>query len=270
MKSGHLSRLVAFAAFVLLPAAAHAAPEEIQVYIDDMDEPGEIGLDTHINYVATGESTRADYPGAEDSLKRLRITPEFSYGLTRHLEAGLYLPLSTIDRDGHFNFGGVKARLKYIAHPHGNADLWYGVNFEIGHVDRRLDINPWNAEVKGMLGARTGKWLLALNTNVDFVVSGPQPAPATLELASKVSYSISKRVALGFEGYNGVGELKNLGHFGSSEQAVYATADIGLGKWDLNLGVGRGFGANPDKLVVKAIIGVPINGLFARHRAIIR
>lgn len=61
----------------LIPAAAHAAPEEIQVYIDDLDEPGEVGLDTHINYVATGESTRGDYPGAEDSLKRLRITPEF-------------------------------------------------------------------------------------------------------------------------------------------------------------------------------------------------
>ncbi|MFX7853876.1 hypothetical protein ABTK08_20205, partial [Acinetobacter baumannii] len=73
----------------VIPAPAMAAPEEIQVYIDDLDSPGEVGLDTHINYTATGASTRGDYQGAEDSLHRLRITPEFSLGLTRHLEAGL-------------------------------------------------------------------------------------------------------------------------------------------------------------------------------------
>lgn len=62
------------------PAAAYAADEEIQVYVDDMSDPGEIGLDTHVNYVFSGESTVSDYSGAQDSLHRLRVTPEFSYG----------------------------------------------------------------------------------------------------------------------------------------------------------------------------------------------
>ncbi len=40
-------------AIVLLALASHAAaaPEEIQVYEDDMDKPGQFGLDVHNSYV---------------------------------------------------------------------------------------------------------------------------------------------------------------------------------------------------------------------------
>lgn len=31
-----------------------------------------------------------------------------------------------------------------------------------------------------------------------------------------------------------------------------------FGKWDLNLGLGRGYGAPEDRWIVKAIVGVPI------------
>ena len=252
---------ILFSGLLLCPCVVQAAPEEIQVYIDDMDDPGEVGLDTHINYVATGQSTGTP---SEDSVHRLRITPEFSYGLTPDLEAGLYLPLTTIDRSGHFHFGGAKVRLKYVLHPKGDRNVWYGANLEVGRVDRRLDVNPWNSELKGILGTRQGKWLLALNSNIDFVISGPQPEPASLELTTKVSYQVSRHAAIGFETYNGVGPLRHLGQFGASEQSIYAAGDFSLGKWDLNLGIGRGFGSNPDRLIVKAIVGVPIEGLFRK------
>lgn len=249
-------------AVVLAPTRAFAAPEEIQVYIDDMDAPGEVGLDMHVNYVGTGETTSNDYPGAQDSLHRLRITPEFSIGLTDQLEAGLYLPLATVDRNGQLEAGGIKARLKYVAHPGGNPDIWYGVNFELGRVDRLLDINPWNAEAKLMAGARRGPWTLAFNANIDFVVAGPDPVPASLELATKASYNVTRKVAIGFEAYNGMGPLKALGRFAGSDQSLFAAADIDLGAWNLNLGLGRGFGANPDGFVAKVVLGIPIDRLL--------
>ena len=260
------TRHVLFASFVAwtgtLPTCAYAADEEIQVYIDDMDVPDEVGLDTHINYVFSGESTADDYPGAEDGLHRLRITPEFSYGVTPNLELGLYLPLLTVDRTGKFDFGGVKGRIKYVVHPQGNPDIWYGANFELGRVDHRLDVNPWNAELKGVAGMRTGRWLIATNLNFDFVVSGPSPSPATVEIATKVGYSLSDKASIGIESYNGVGPFKDLGRFGASDQTLLAAADFELGKFDLNFGVGRGFGSNPDKTIVKLIVGIPIEGLL--------
>jgi len=37
-----------------MPAPVIAAPEEIQVYTDDINAPGEFGLELHVNYVLEG------------------------------------------------------------------------------------------------------------------------------------------------------------------------------------------------------------------------
>lgn len=246
-----------------LSAPALAAPEEIQVYMDEMDQPGHFGLDTHINYVASG-SRIDDYPGEEQSLHRLRVTPEFSYGLTSYLEAGLYLPLATLDAHGHADFGGVKTRLKFIAPKAEGQNWWWGVNFEIGHVDHKLDINPWNAELKGIIGVRSGKWTLAENANIDFVVSGPASGSPEVDFDTKVGYRVWEGISVGVESYNGVGSFARFGKVGSSDQSIFAVADIELGHWALNLGVGHGFGTNPDRTIVKMIVSLPLERILGR------
>lgn len=46
-------------ALVLVSAATSstAAPEEVQVYMDEVNQPGQFGLDVHSNYVFTGALT---------------------------------------------------------------------------------------------------------------------------------------------------------------------------------------------------------------------
>ncbi len=252
--------LGSFAAFLCMVAAgrALAADEEIQVYMDEMNAPGHFGLDVHTNYVLSGDGT-PDYAGAQSPLHRLRLTPEFSYGLTRDLELGAYLPLTTLDRDGRVRAAGIKGRIKFIA-PRSEGQAWFwGVNFEIGRVAHDLDVNPWNAELKGIYGFRKGPWTVAFNANLDWKVSGPAPSPASLDIDAKVSYRVQDDLALGFESYNGFGPLKRLGHFGEEDQAIYAVVDKGFGKWDLNLGLGHGYGGAADGWVMKAVIGVPID-----------
>jgi hypothetical protein len=247
-------------AMILLPSGrALAAPEEIQVYMDEMSDPGQFGLDVHTNYVPNGDLVH-DYPGQQQSLQQLRVTPEWAYGITKYLEAGLYMPLATVDRDGRVGLDGMKLRLKFIApHPEGQ-DWFWGLNFEIGGVDKKLDVNPYNAELKGIIGKRMGPWTVAFNANVDFKVSGPQSAPASLDLDTKVSYALNKTLAVGVETYNGAGEFQRLGSFAEAEQSTFLVMDKSLGHWDINFGVGSGYGNNPDHLIVKAIIGVPIDG----------
>ena len=82
-------------ALFALPAPALAAPEEVQVYMDELGAKGEVGLDLHLNHVAEGSFT-PDYPGQQSGLHRWRLTPEFSLGLGHGFEAGLYLPLATL------------------------------------------------------------------------------------------------------------------------------------------------------------------------------
>ncbi|MGZ5200182.1 MAG: hypothetical protein ACXWC4_10475 [Telluria sp.] len=234
--------------------AAMAAPEEIQVYMNEMGRPGEFGLDVHTNYVTSG-ATDPDYPGAQGSRHALRVTPEFSYGLTRTLELGAYI-LGSRDAGGNYDIGGEKLRLKFI--PTAPEDpFFYGANLEIGRVDHRFDQNPWNGELKGIVGYRGPRWTVAFNANFDFKVSGPEPSPATLELAGKIGYAISDSTQVGIESYNGMGEVRRLGKLGSQEQTTYAVVDTSVRGWDLNLGVGRGYKAASDRWVLKAIIGVP-------------
>jgi len=249
------------AAVLAVPAlaaggVAHAADEEIQVYKDEINRPGAVGLDVHVNDVLSGDAAPA-YPGAEPALHRWRVTPEFSLGLTDQFELGAYLPLATIAADGKLRVEGAKLRLKWLA-PHREQGFYWGANFEIGRVAHRLDENPWNAELKLIGGWRNQRWQLAVNGNIDFKVSGPAPAPATFELATKLGYRVTPALTLGVENYNGIGALRRLGHFGANDHASFLVLDAGLGGWDINAGIGKGYGANADSTIVKFVIGVAI------------
>ena len=250
--------LAAGAAVLGLAAPAFAADEEIQVYMDEIGPPHALGLDVHLNYVPNGRIA-ADYAGEQASQGRTRITPEWSYALDPNTELGLYLPLMTLDRDGRFEAGGVKGRLKWVAPRPADQAWFWGLNFEIGRVRHDLDINPWNAELKGIVGTRTGPWTLAANLNVDWVVSGPdQGGPADLQLALKAAYSVGKDTAIGLETYNSLGDTRALGRFGQNDHQTYLVLDKGFGRWDVNFGVGYGYGRPEDRWILKAVIGVPI------------
>jgi len=259
---GHTkSRVLGLAALAALMGfgAAHASPEEVQVYMDEMNRPGDMGLDVHLNYAAVGQDA-ADYPGQQLSGRRLRITPEFSYGVTPNLELGLYLPLADLDRSGRLSAEGTKVRAKFIA-PKTEGQTWFwGANLEVGRVAHRLDINPWNAELKAIWGIRKGPWTLAANGNLDWVVSGPSPKPTTFEADAKLSYQIHDGLALGVETYNDLAGGRDFGRLSTADQRLFLMIDKSLGRWDLNLGAGYGYGRPEDEWILKAIFGVPIGG----------
>ena len=244
---------------VLLPGEARGADEEIQVYMDEMNPAGGYGLDVHLNYVPEGRPANFDWLGQEASQRRLRVTPEWSYGLTSWLELGAYLPLMEIDARQGLEIGGIKGRIKFIApHKQGSHFFW-GFNYELGRVRRRINVNPWNSEIKAIAGWRQGKVTLAGNVNFDFVVSGPRPGPATFQLATKAAYELTPGFSVGLENYNDLGNTHRLRLNRHGDHMTFVTIDKAFGRFDLNLGVGRGYGAPEDKWVVKAIVGIPID-----------
>lgn len=249
------------ALFILLftPSRAWAADEEIQVYMDEMNPAGGYGLDVHLNYVPQGRPGNFDWLGEEASRHRLRITPEWSYGLTSWLELGAYVPLMEIDPRTGLEIGGVKGRIKFIAPHQEGSHFFWGLNYELGRVRRRLDTNPWNSELKGIAGWRQGKLTIAANLNFDFVVSGPRPSPGTFQLATKAAYELKRGFSVGFENYNDLGDTHRLRLNGRGNHILFLAVDKKLGGFDLNFGIGRGYGAPEDKWVVKAIVGIPID-----------
>jgi hypothetical protein len=253
-----MSAALAVATTVIAPDAARAADEEIQVYMDEIGVPLHPGLDVHLNYVAKGRSL-ADYPGEQASEGRTRITPEWSLALNRDTELGLYLPLMTVDRSGRLEAGGVKGRIKWIAPRPEGQDWFWGANFELGRVRHSLDINPWNAELKGIAGLRKGPWTLAANLNIDWVVSGPEHGPVEAQIATKAAYKVGESTAIGVESYNSLGGGHSFGRLGQQDQQTYLVVDRTFGNWDLNFGVGYAYGRPEDRQIFKVVIGVPIS-----------
>jgi hypothetical protein len=242
-------------AALALAAPAFAADEEIQVYMDEIGQLHKLTLDVHLNHDIAGRKLPG-FAGEQRSQGRTRITPEFGYALDGSWEVGAYLPLGNISNDGELSIDGAKLRLKYIA-PHAAAGFFWGANLEIGYVNDSLDENAWNGELKGIAGWRSGRWTLATNLNLGFKVSGEIDAPADIGIAAKASYALSGHTSIGLETYNSFGELSHPSSLSRNDQQIYAVMDTSYRDWDLNLGVGWGYGEAEDHFIFKAIVGVP-------------
>lgn len=245
--------IFAVVALISTGPACHAAPEEIQVYMDEMDAPGKFGLDVHNNTVLAGSGAQ-DYPGAVPPVHVYRLTPELSYGLTRNIELGAYF-MTAYERGASYD--GTKLRVKYIAPKAVGQACFWGANLEVGKVGAAVDQNPWNAELKGIYGYRVGPWTVAFNANLAWTLSGPTPTPPTLEIDTRVSHEVGGNWAVGFESYNGIGPIRRPGYLNRESQMLYAVLDGAVAGWDLDFGIGRGLNAASDSWVLKAIVGVP-------------
>lgn len=53
-------------------------------------------------------------------------------------------------------------------------------------------------------------------------------------------------------------DFAEVGKPGLDLHTNYLTADFSLGSWEFNLGIGHVSGQTPDRTVLKAIIGVPL------------
>ena len=241
---------------VLWPVDAIAAPEEIQVYLDEFAEPGKYGLDLHSNYVASARPELED--SSQPANHQLRITPELSYGLNSNWEMGAYW-LTVKDPGGSLETDGVKVRAKWRPEaPSAGSPLYYAVNFEVGQLSKQFYEDETSGEVKLIGVWKTGPWKLGINFNFDRALKNHPIQAATSEIDSKIAYQIRAGFQVGIENYSFLGAIHNDPSQPQSNHANYLAADFNLGKWDFNVGIGHTSGQSPDKTVLKAIIGVPI------------
>ena len=235
---------------------AFAAPDEIEVYADDLNAPGEFGLEQHLNYVIKGTQT-PDYPGQMTTQHVLQLTPEFSYGLTGNLEAGLYVPFA-ITPGGYTFLNALRVRLKYIAPRREDENLFYGMNVEVSRDSIRTSDSISEVEIRPIIGYRDVKWLASFNPILNTGLAANVSHELQFEPALKLLHSMAKDVYGGFEYYGSYGPISHLLPGSQRAHTVYAVADVGTLGFDINFGIGRGFVNATDSWVMKAIIEVPL------------
>jgi hypothetical protein len=258
MKHALAATLLGAVVFIDGSNHAHAAlQDEIQVYTDEMNDPGQYGLELHVNTTPSGSATPIP-AGQVPNDHGARFTPEFSLGLTSTTEAGLYVP-TVYTRDGSFSGAGAKLRLKWLpvrAQDHGG--FFAGVNLEVSSVGARFTDSPRSGEMRNILGWTDEKWLLAINPILGVDLSPGFSRVPSLEIATKINRRITDDFSIGWERYNDRGSINNFAPLPAQGLVNYLVVDTEIGGFDLNLGVGRGTTAASDRWTIKAIIGVPL------------
>jgi hypothetical protein len=254
------SLIVLIAGALSFPAAAY---DEIQVYDMSINQPGQFALEMHSNYVIDGRK-QPDYHGELPPDGQLAFTPEFSYGWSKHVELGLYLPMSITPRTGSTMFDDAKIRVKWL-----NADnpkFFYGLNTEIGLVPKRYSEHPVGMELRPIIGHYSGDWLIAFNPSLEMDLTGPSQMPV-LSPGLKITRQTFENVHAGIEHYADFGPFD---HFSASNQqghTTYLVSDISLGNYRVHLGIGHGWTAPSDEWTLKVILGgIPFTELLNPNR----
>jgi len=244
-----LRRQIAIALLAAAPAAWCALPDEIQVYTDDLEAPGERGIELHVNTTPSGRS-RPDYPGEVTPHHGLRVTPEISWGLARDWDGGLYLPFVRSAEGSDF-FAGPRLRLKWlpVRPPQGGSGAFAGINCELSFVQQRFEEARHTVEIRPIIGYRSEEWLFSFNPIIDTDVAGEQKGVLMFAPAAKIARTVSHGIALGAEYYADLGRLSHFAPRSEQSHVLYAVLDTER----VNFGIGRGLGGAADRWTIKAI-----------------
>lgn len=251
---------LASALIALAPCLASAVLiDEIQVYDDDINAPHVFGLELHANTTPEGRSL-PEYPGEVVPNHGLRLTPEFSYGLARAWEAGLYVPTS-FDSAGRGSLAGWKLRLKWLPlHGDEGAAGWFaGANGELSRLQSKFSASRDTFELRTIGGYRADSWLVAVNPVFGWdLSSGYRSGTPDFSLGVKATHNVADKVAVGAEYYSEMGPTSHILRLRDQANSLFAVIDTEFKSWGINFGIGRGLTGAADKWTVKAIFAIPI------------
>ncbi len=250
-----LVSLLALSLVVALPGRALAQTDEIQVYTGELAPKGVFNLTLHTNFTPNGIKTPA-FDGAVTANHSLNGVPEWAYGVTSWFEAGLYLPLYSVDRATGFGVDGFKLR-SLFAVPHAeDRKFFYGANFEFSVNAKRWDTKRVSSEIRPIVGVRFGDVDVVVNPILDTEYDGLK----NLDFAPsfRVALNLSKVWAIAAEEYSDFGPIHAFLPGSQQSHQIWAVVDRG-GTLSVEAGAGVGLTDASDKFTLKLILSIDLN-----------
>lgn len=237
---------------------AQGFTDEIQVYTQDIQKPGKWGLELHLNRILQGPK---DAPEGLPFNGSLNLTPEISYGLTRTLELGLYLP-TALDTDHHYRFAGPKVRMKWMpVQPPGEDGhgVFMGLNVEVANSNQGFSDARWDSELRLIAGHQGEDWQFTVNPIFGWALSGA-PSSKTPDFTTgwKATYTRWKEAAPGLELYLEHGPLNHFTPSQEQNRRLFLTLDVDHAPFVFNVGIGRGLNPASERWTLKFIFEIPI------------
>ena len=229
----------------------HAQTDEIQVYDAAIASSGVANLTLHNNFTPNGMINPA-FPGGIASDRSLNGVAEWAYGVTPWFEAGLYLPLYSIVRDGGAFYNGFKLRALFVTPNATDRTVFYGVNFEFSFNTRHWDARSYTSEIRPIVGTHIGRFDFLFNPIVDSSWSGF----SRLEFvpATRIAMTLNKRYKLALEEYDDFGRLSHFFPASKQSHQLFAVFDVNTKSVGIEAGIGAGLTRASDHRVLKLIL----------------
>ena len=227
----------------VVPKAAFAQTDEIQVYDAEIEELGKFNVMVHNNFTPIGRKT-PDFPGG--------IIPDW-------FEQGLYFPVYTAYSEGRGgSLNGFKIRELFVRpHAHDHT-FFYGVNFEFSVNYKYWESRRITSEVRPIVGVHLHPVDIIFNPIVDTDYRGGfgglEFVPAT-----RVAYNFNDKWAGAIEEYSDDGPLRHFLPVHNQFHEVWAVMDHASKTLSVETGVGVGVTAGADKLTLKLMLSRDLN-----------
>ena len=214
-------------------------------------------MDVVSNYAASGPRNPSN-EGLRPTFHLLQVSPALSYGSAEDMQLGLQL-FSSVTPHGNARVDG--GRLEFLIlpiRPHDEGDgLFAGTLIEFGKLPTTLSRNKLDAELKGILGYRSGNWMFAANPEIGFKVSGNGSSQPDLSIRAKAAYRVDPKYSVGVEHYGDLGQLRHIGALNRQSQQTFAVVDFNAKDMDFNIGLGRGWNDFSERWVLKTVVSFP-------------
>jgi hypothetical protein len=224
--------------------------DEIQVYDAAIVAPGHWNLTWHNNYTPSGRLL-ADFPGGLVADHTLNGVPEWAYGVRDWFELGAYVPIYSLT-GGQLRFDGAKLRTLFAVPHAAERTFFYGINFEYSYNRPQWDTHRFSGEIRPIVGVHLGHFDLIVNPIFDTEYNGLRNLDFAPEM--RVAYNFSERLAVALEQYSDFGPIRSFAAAPQQAQALFAVLDVGTSANGFEFGVGHGFTAATDDVVLKLML----------------
>ena len=242
--------------FLALPPTRGRAQDnyEIQVYGAELVSPGRTMVELHSNYTADGRTTEVD--GLLPTEHAFHETLESTHGFAPWLEVGFYVFTSARGGDG-WSWVGDHVRPRIAVPAAWGWPVGVSLSTEVGYQRRPFSADTWTWEIRPIVDKQMGRWYWAVNPALERSLAGAASGRGwEFSPNAAVTYDVSRQVTAGLEYYGAFGPLAGFDPGPQQQHQLFAALDLNVSpRWEINLGVGRGFTASTDRLLVKTILG---------------
>jgi len=233
-----------------------AQGDEIQVCDAGLAQPGVFNLTWHNNFTPKGNAVPG-FPGAVVADQSFNGVTEWAYGVTRWLEAGLYLPLYTHDRNLGFGYDGFKLRALVAVPGADDRKFVYGLGFELSFNATRWDATRMTSEFRPIVGWHFDNVDLIVNPILDTAYDGVENL--VFAPSMRLAYSVNDKTQLAVEEYAEYGPVNGFLPAAEQSHQIYAVLNRTIKKVDIETGIGFGLTDASDRVTIKFMFAYDFN-----------